>query len=157
MVSDWLKTQKKRPRTNQIRADLTTNLRKNGHGSQQTTIFCKQNNNRKVKKIFQKPKHNKKHVLLAKSIENSVLREKYSKKIEENESEKLNKLLITDYAEVKNKEQKPWQPHASHDSYTFQAFKRTRIQVFHDNNRDFKSRTLFVGGERCLFSCEDLY
>ena len=25
----------------------------------------------------------------------------------------------------------------------------TRIQVFHDNNRDFKSRTLFVGGERC--------
>ena len=22
--------------------------------------------------------------------------------------------------------------------------------VFHDNNRDFKSRTLFVGGERCL-------
>ena len=78
-----------------------------------------------------------------------MLREKYSKKIEENESEKLNKLLITDYAEVKNKEQKPWQPHASHDSYTFQAFKRTRIQVFHDNNRDFKSRTLFVGGERC--------
>ena len=36
MVSDWLKTQKKRPRTNQIRANLTTNLRKNGHGSQQT-------------------------------------------------------------------------------------------------------------------------
>ena len=25
----------------------------------------------------------------------------------------------------------------------------TRIQVFHDNNRDFKSRTFFVGGERC--------
>ena len=24
------------------------------------------------------------------------------------------------------------------------------IQVFHDNNRDFKSRTLFVGGDRCL-------
>ena len=38
-------------RTNQIRADLTTNLRKNGYGSQQTvTIICKQNNNRKVKK-----------------------------------------------------------------------------------------------------------
>ena len=37
----------------------------------------------------------------------------------------------------------------NHDSYTFQAFKWTRIQVFHDNNRDFKSRTLFVGGERC--------
>ena len=50
---------------------------------------------------------------------------------------------------MKNKEQKPWQPHASHDSYFFQALKRTRIQVFHDNNRDFKSRTLFVGGEKC--------
>ena len=24
------------------------------------------------------------------------------------------------------------------------------IQVFHDNNRDFKSRMLFVGGDRCL-------
>ena len=23
------------------------------------------------------------------------------------------------------------------------------MQVFHDNNWDFKSRTLFVGGERC--------
>ena len=23
------------------------------------------------------------------------------------------------------------------------------IQVFHDNNRDFKSRTLFVGGDGC--------
>ena len=78
MVSNWLKTQKKRPRTNQIKADLTTNLRKNGHGSQQTTIFCNQNNNRKVKKIFQKPDHSKKYVFLAKCIENSVLREKYS-------------------------------------------------------------------------------
>ena len=27
--------------------------------------------------------------------------------------------------------------------------KWTRIQVFHDNNRDFKSHTLFVGRERC--------
>ena len=68
----------KHKRTNQIRADLTTNLRKNGHGSQQTTIFRKQNNNRKVKKIFQKPEHSKKYVFLAKWIENSVLREKYS-------------------------------------------------------------------------------
>ena len=38
-------------------------------------------------------------------------------------NEKLNKLLITDYAKVENKEQKRWQPHASHDSSTFQAFK----------------------------------
>ena len=41
-----------------------------------------------------------------------------------------------------------WQPHTSYDSFTFQAFKGTRMQVFHDNNRDFKSRTLFFGGER---------
>ena len=26
------------------------------------------------------------------------------------------------------------------------------MQVFHENNRDFKSRTLFVGGERCPFA-----
>ena len=44
-------------------------------------------------------------------------------KIEENEQEKLNMLLITDYAKVENKEQKRWQPHASHDCSTFQAFK----------------------------------
>ena len=44
-------------------------------------------------------------------------------KSEENEPEKLNRLLITDYAKVKNEEQKLWQPHASHESYTFQAFK----------------------------------
>ena len=44
--------------------------------------------------------------------------------MEENEPEKLkNKLLITDYAKVKNKERKRLQPHANHDSYTFQAFK----------------------------------
>ena len=79
-----------------------------------------------------------------------MLREKNTvNKSEENEPEKLNKLLITDYASVKNKKQKRWQPDANHDSYTFQAFKGTRIQVFQDNNRDFKSRTLFVRGERC--------
>ena len=47
-------------------------------------------------------------------------------KSKENGPEKLNKLLITDYIymllKVKNKEQKQWQPHANHDSYTFQAF-----------------------------------
>ena len=31
----------------------------------------------------------------------------------------------------------------------FRHLNKKRIQVFHDNNRDFKSRTLFVGGERC--------
>ena len=38
-------------------------------------------------------------------------------------NEKLNKLLITDYAKVENKEQKRWQPHGSHDSSAFRAFK----------------------------------
>ena len=76
-------------------------------------------------------------------------------KIKENEPEKLNKLLKTDVAEVK-KEQKWWQPHASHDSYTCQAFTWTRIQFFHHNNSDFKPRMLSAAGERCpvaLFKC----
>ena len=83
-------------------------------------------------------------------------------KSEENEPEKLNKLLITGYAKVKNKEQEQWQPHASHDSYTFPAFKGTRIPVFHDN-RDFKSHTFLLEAKgvrmlslRLLLS-EDLY
>ena len=49
------------------------------HGFLQTTIWvCTQNNNRNVKKkTFQKPEHSKKYVVLAKCIENAVLREKY--------------------------------------------------------------------------------
>ena len=34
MVSDWLKTQKKPTRTNQIRDVLTTKIQENGHGFQ---------------------------------------------------------------------------------------------------------------------------
>ena len=69
-------------------------------------------------------------------------RKKNVNKIEENEPQKLNKLLITDYTKVENKEQKRWQPHASHDSSTIQAFKWTRIQVFHDNNKDFERKQI---------------
>ena len=36
MLSDWLKTQKKPTRTNQIRAVSTTKIQENGHGFQQT-------------------------------------------------------------------------------------------------------------------------
>ena len=90
-------------------------------------ISCTQNNNRKVKKI---PK--------TQTVKRTSFRL----------NEKLNKLLITNYAKVENKEQKRWQTPASHDSSTFQAFKLTRIQVFHDNNKDFKSRYSFVRGER---------
>ena len=78
MVSDWLKTQKKAKRTNQILAVLTTKFKK------MVMVFCHptirtRNNNRKVKKkkTFQKPEHGKKYVFLVKSIENAGLREKY--------------------------------------------------------------------------------
>ena len=83
-----------------------------------------QNNNRKsFKKIFQKPEHSKKYVFLAKCIKNSVLREKYSQQNRGKWARETKlKLLVTDYAKVKNKEQKRWQPCASHDSYTYQAF-----------------------------------
>ena len=72
-------------------------------------------------------------------------------KIEEKPEKLKNKLLITDYAKVKRIKsktvattRKPWQLH-----FNFQPFKWTRIQVFHDNNRNFKSRMLLVEGERC--------
>ena len=82
MVSDWLKTQKKPPRTNQILAVLTTKFKK------MAMVFCKQRFDfvRKTtieklkKKAFQKPEHGKKYVFLAKCIENAVLREKYCRK-----------------------------------------------------------------------------
>ena len=90
-------------------------------------ILCA-NNNKKVNiyiyiyiYIFQKPEHSKKYVFLSKCIEKN--QKNTVNKVEENEPEKLNNLLITDYAKVKNKEQKRWQPHASQNSYTFQALK----------------------------------
>ena len=73
MVSDWLKTQKKPPRTNQILAVLTTKFKK------MALVFCKQRFDfvhkttiKKVKRTFQKPEHGKKYVFLAKCIENAM-------------------------------------------------------------------------------------
>ena len=80
MLSDWLKTQKKPTRTNQIRAVLTTKIRENGRGFQQTTTgfnFVGKTTIEKLKKIFQKPEHSKKYVFLAKCTENELRREKY--------------------------------------------------------------------------------
>ena len=80
MLSDWLKTQKKPTRANQIRAVLTTKTQENGHGFPQTTKgfnFVSKKAIEKLKKIFQKPEHSKKYVFLAKCIENALLREKY--------------------------------------------------------------------------------
>ena len=57
MLSDWLKTQKKPTRTNQIRDVLTTKIQENGHGFQQTTAglnFVSKTTIEKLKKIFQK-------------------------------------------------------------------------------------------------------
>ena len=79
MLSDWLKTQKKPPRTNQIRAVLTTKFKKMAmvfsRRRRDLILYAKQQ--WKVKKIFQKPEHSKKYVFLAKCIENALLREKY--------------------------------------------------------------------------------
>ena len=69
-------------------------------------VFCKQRFDfvhkttiKKVKRTFQKPEHGKKYVFLAKCIENAVWREKYcQQKQGKIGPEKLNKLLITDYA-----------------------------------------------------------
>ena len=79
MLSDWLKTQKKPTRTNQIRAVLTTKIQEHGHGFQQTTTeftFVSKTTIEKLKKIFQKPEHSEKYVFLAKCIENALLRGK---------------------------------------------------------------------------------
>ena len=74
MVSDWLKTQKKPPRSNQILAVLTTKFKK------MALVFCKQRFDfvrkttikKVIKRTFQKPEHGKKYVFLAKCIENAV-------------------------------------------------------------------------------------
>ena len=80
MLSDWLKTQKKPTRTNQIRDVLTTKIQENGHGFQQTTAgfnIVSKTTIEKLEKIFQKPEYSKKYVFLAKCIENALPREKY--------------------------------------------------------------------------------
>ena len=113
MVSDWLKTQKKPPRTNQIRAVLTTKFEKMAMVFSKRFDFVRKTTIEKLKiYIYSKNPNTVKSMsfclnVLKKKNKNTV------KKVEENEPEKLNKLLITDYAKVKNKEQKRWQPHAS--------------------------------------------
>ena len=147
MVSDWLKTRKKPSRANQIKAVLTTKFKKMAMVfSKQRFEFVRKTTVEKLKIYIYSKNPN---TVKSTSFCLNVLKKK---KVEENEPEKLKKVLITDYAKVKNKEQKRWQPHASQNSYTFQAFKQGYIQVFHANYRDFKSRTLFVGGDRCPFA-----
>ena len=99
MVSDWLKTQKKPPRTNQ-----NNKIQENGHGfsRRRLDLIYTQNNNRKVTKIFQKPEHSKKYVFLAKCIENTVLREQYCQQNRGKWARETKKqATYTDYAKVK--------------------------------------------------------
>ena len=65
MVSDWLKTQKIPPRTNQILAVVTTKLKKMAmfFGKQQFDFVHKT-----TIEEFQKPKHSKKYVFMAKCM-----------------------------------------------------------------------------------------
>ena len=112
MVYDWLKTQKKPPRTNQIRAVLTMVF------SKQRSDCVRKTTIEKLKKIYSKNPNTVKSTFFCLN----VLKKKKKttvNKVYENEPEKLNKLLITNYAKVKNKEQKRLQPHASQNSYTF--------------------------------------
>ena len=65
MLSDWLKTQKKPTRTNQIRAVLTTKIQENGHGFQQMTTgfnFVSKTTIKKLKKYSKNPNTVKKCV-----------------------------------------------------------------------------------------------
>ena len=57
MVSDWLKTQKKPPRTNQFLAVLTTKLKKMAMVSANNDLILYAKQQQKVKKTFQKPEH----------------------------------------------------------------------------------------------------
>ena len=78
MVSDWPKTQKKPPRTNQTSAVLTTKFKKTAMVScKQRFDFVRKTTIEKLKKHSKKPEHGKKYVFLAQCFENAVLREKY--------------------------------------------------------------------------------
>ena len=81
MVSDWLKTQKKPPRTNQIRSCFSNKTQENGHDFQQTATvfnFVRKTTIEKLKKYSKNPDTVKStYVFLAKCIENATLREKY--------------------------------------------------------------------------------
>ena len=69
MVSDWLKTEKKRTRTNGIRAVLTTKFKKMVMVfSKQRFDFVRKTTIEKLQKIFQKPEQSKKYDFLAKCI-----------------------------------------------------------------------------------------
>ena len=70
MVSDWLKTQKKPPRTNQIRAVLTTKFEKMAMVFSKRFDFVRKTTIEKLKNIYiPKTRTQKKDVFLSKCIE----------------------------------------------------------------------------------------
>ena len=80
MVSDWLKTQKKPPRTNQIRSCFSNKIQENGHGFQQTgTVFnfVRKTTIEKLKKYSKNPDTVKSMFFWLNVLKNALLREKY--------------------------------------------------------------------------------
>ena len=103
MVSDWLKTQKKPPRTNQIRAVLTTKFKKMAMVfSKRRFDFVRKTKIEKLKEYSKTPNTVKSTSYWLNVLKMRCQEKNTVNKIEGNEPEKLkNKLLITDYAKVK--------------------------------------------------------
>ena len=103
MVSDWLKTQKKPPRTNQIRAVLTTKFKKMAMVfSKRRFDFVRKTTIEKLKKYSKNPNTVKSTSFWLNVLKMRCQEKNAVNRIEENEPEKLkNKLLVTDYAKVK--------------------------------------------------------
>ena len=120
MISDWLKTQKKPPRTKKIRAVSTTKFKK------MAMLFSRRRKKtiQKFNNMFEKPEDSKKYAFLAKYVLKMWCKEKNTVIKKENEPEKLkHNLLITDYAKVKKTKnmQRRWQSHANQNSFHFSS------------------------------------
>ena len=119
MISDWLKTQKKPTRTNQIRdVSKATHWRKIGDNtrrkmagvfSKQRFGFASEKTIEELKKISKNPNTVKSASFWLNVWETWCKLKNTVNKIEENEPEKL-KLLETFYAEVKNKNGDDYEP-----------------------------------------------
>ena len=120
MISDWLKTQKKPTRTNQIRdVSKATHWRKIGNKmrrkmagvfSKQRFGFASEKTIEELKKFPKNPNTVKSTSFWLNAWETWCKPKNTVNKIEENEPEKLNKLLETFYAEVKNKNGDDYEP-----------------------------------------------
>ena len=99
MVSDWLKTQKKPLRTNQITAVLTKKCKELAMVfSKQRFDFVRKTTIEKLKKYPTNPNTVKSTSFWLNVLKMRCEEKNNVNKIKENEPEKLNKLHITDYA-----------------------------------------------------------